>query len=52
MLTVEEKAAKWDALKIEIAKFYGDGDGGELDDDDGGDLCSIGEKAAIAFGFL
>ena len=52
MLSVEEKAAKWDALENEIAKCCVDDEGEELEDDEGGDLGTIGEIAARAFGFL
>lgn len=48
----KEKAEKWDALEDKISKFYFDDDGEEKEDDDGGDLCDIGEAAAMAFGFL
>jgi len=51
-MTIEEKAKKWDELEQKIAKFYLDDDGNELPDDEGGDLCDIGEAAAIAFGFM
>lgn len=46
------KAQKWDALEARIAKFYLDQDGNELSDEEGGNLCDIGEVAASAFGFL
>ena len=51
MLSVEEKAAKWDALEKEIAKYYLSDDV-EVNEDEGGDLSDIGEIAAMAFGFL
>ena len=43
------KAEKWDVLEAKIAKFYED-ENGEVEDE--GDLISIGEVAASAFGFL
>lgn len=46
------KAEKWDALYEEISAFYFDDEGNELPDGEGGDLCDIGETAAIAFGLL
>ena len=46
----KSKAEKWDALEDKIASFYVNGD--ELEDEEGGDLCDIGEVAAAAFGFL
>jgi len=49
------KAEKWDALEQRIAKYYPDEDDyKELNDteDAEGDLCDIGEIAAIAFGFM
>ena len=52
---ISTKAAKWDALDAKIAKFYPeyDDDGEEVETDDtGGDLCDIGEVAAMAFGYL
>lgn len=51
-MTTEEKAAAWDNLEKEISKFYFDENGEELTDDEGGDLCDIGEVAARAFGLL
>lgn len=52
-LTTEEhiklmrKADKWDELDKKIAKFYP-----EDESEDPGDLCDIGEVAAVAFGYL
>ena len=43
------KAEKWDVLEAKIAKFYED-ENGEVEDE--GDLISIGEVAASAFGFI
>ena len=48
----KEKAKKWDKLDEKIGKFYFDEVGDELPDDEGGDLCQIGEVAAMAFGYL
>ncbi len=48
----KSKAEKWDALGDKIAAFYVDENGDELEDEEGGDLCDIGEVAAAAFGFL
>lgn len=42
------KADKWDALDEKIGKFYPDDEADEA----GGDLCDIGEAAAMAFGYL
>lgn len=51
----KEKAAKWDDLSDQIAACYGkedeDGDW-EENDDPNTDLCTIGEIAATAFGWL
>ena len=46
------KAEKWDKLDAEINKCYYDEDGEELDDEEGGDLITIGELAAEAFGYF
>ena len=49
-----EKAEKWDELGEEISKFYLNEDG-EYDEDNPeneGDLVSIGEIAASAYGWL
>ena len=52
-LTTEEyvklkrKADKWDALAEKIARFYP-----ENETEETGDLCDIGEVAAVAFGWL
>ncbi len=56
----KSKAEKWDALEAQISKCYftdqDDQDGypiqREEDDDEGGDLITIGEIAAKAFGHL
>lgn len=50
----KNKADKWDALEKEIAKFYCDREGeyNEEDPEREGDLGSIGEVAAMAFGWL
>lgn len=48
----KRKAEQWDALEKQISKFYFGDDGEELSDDEGGDLCDIGEVAAMAFGYL
>lgn len=55
----KSKADKWDALEKEVSACYGkenaNGEWEEYDDDDeenNYDLVTIGEKAAIAFGFL
>ena len=45
-----EKAKKWDNLDSEIGKFYEVDDKGK--DIEDGDLGDIGEKAAMAFGYL
>ena len=54
---IVEKANKWDTLAEDIEKEYGftndDGEWEEYpDDDEDHDLCTIGEKAASAFGWL
>jgi hypothetical protein len=50
-----KKADKWDALGAEINKCYCNADI-EFDEEnseiEGADLCTIGEKAASAFGWL
>lgn len=50
-----KKAENWDKLKLEISKCYCNEDG-DYDEDnpeyEGADLCTIGEIAAIAFGWL
>jgi len=46
------KAECWDKLGDKIAKFYADENGDMLPEEDGGDLCDIGETAAMAFGYL
>jgi len=49
---IKDKAEKWDKLGEKIATFYTfDEEGNELEDE-GGDLCDIGEAAASAFGWL
>lgn len=49
----KEKAEKWNKLDAQIAACYVDENGDELQDEDGGaDLGTIGELAAMAFGFL
>lgn len=52
---MKSKADKWDALGAEIEKCYCNSDG-EYDDENseimGADLCTIGEMAATAFGWL
>ena len=49
-----EKSKKWDALSARIERVYctEDGEMREDDDEEGGDLCVIGEMAASAFGWL
>lgn len=44
------KADKWDALDDDVAAFYFDEDGKEIEGE--GDLCVIGEAAARALGYL
>ena len=49
-----DKAAKWDALDEKISKFYNNEEG-EYDEENpeaDGDLGTIGEIAATAFGYL
>ena len=52
--TLKAKAEKWDKLGEEIAKFYCDKDGEYSEDkpEASGDLCDIGEVAAMAYGWL
>lgn len=49
------KAEKWDKLDSQISKCYCNKEG-EYDEDDtdieGADLCTVGEIAAAAFGWL
>jgi len=49
------KAEQWDKLGAEIAKCY-ENEQGEYDEDnpeiEDADLCTIGEMAATAFGWL
>jgi hypothetical protein len=44
----KEKAGKWDDLDGKIGKYYPEEEGEECR----GDLCDIGEAAAIAFGYM
>ena len=50
------KADKWDALEKQIESVYGqensEGEWEEYEGDEGGDLSTIGEMAAMAFGYL
>ena len=48
------KSEKWDKLSEKIAKCYVDENGDELSEEDSEDidLCTIGEIAASAFGWL
>lgn len=48
----KSKADKLDSLEEQIGRFYFDGDGNELEDGEGGDLCDMGEVTARALGFL
>lgn len=48
----KSKAEKWDALETKIASYYYDENDNDLEFGQGGDLCDIGEVAAMAFGFL
>ena len=50
--TVINRANKWDDLDEKVGKYYFDEDGNELPDDKGGDLCDIGEAAAMALGYM
>ncbi len=43
---LREKAEKWDNLGKKIEKIYAE------DEETGGDLCDIGEAAAMAYGYL
>jgi hypothetical protein len=54
ILLWKEKAEKWDALRDEISKYYSENDDEDKDEDfdDSMGLIGIGEKAAVAFGFL
>lgn len=42
------KSENWDKLDAEIGEYYNEDENEEQE----GDLCSIGETAAIAFGYL
>lgn len=44
----KKKAEKWDTLGEKISKFYPEDSEGH----EGGDLCDIGEVAAMAYGWL
>ncbi len=46
---LRDRSRKYQDLSNEISKFYVDDDGNEIED---GDLCDIGECAAIHFGWL
>lgn len=48
------KAEQWDKLDAQISKFYNNSDGeyDEENPEEQGDLCTIGEVAAHAFGWL
>lgn len=52
----KSKAQKWDALGERIVECYPESNydefGEELDEDEGGDLVTIGEYAAMAYGWL
>lgn len=51
----KRKADKWDALDEQIAACYGtENENGEYEEneDEDIDLCTIGEFAAYAFGFI
>lgn len=52
----KKKADKWDALEKQIEGEYGftneAGEWEEHPENDDHDLCTIGEKAAYAFGYL
>ena len=53
--TLKAKAEKWDKLDKQISKCYCDEDGEYSEDNpeiEGADLCTIGEMAASAFGWL
>ncbi len=57
MKIMMDKANKWDALAKKIEACYGketeDGEWHEYNEDENdADLCTIGELAAIAFGWL
>lgn len=43
---------RWHALSEKIAKFYINEEGEPFEDEEGGNLCDIGEAAASAFGWL
>jgi len=50
----KKKAEKWEALGKEIEKFYcnSEGEYDEENPEEQGDLCTIGEVAACAYGWL
>lgn len=51
---LKEKSQKWDDLGSEIEKFYSNKDG-EYDEENPeceGDICTIGEIAAMAYGWM
>jgi hypothetical protein len=52
---LKAKANKWDALGESISKCYCDEDGEYSEENpgiEGADLCTIGEMAASAYGWL
>lgn len=53
-MTIEEKAKKWDKLDAQISEYYEseNKEGNVIPPEKDGDLCDIGELAAIAFGWL
>jgi hypothetical protein len=53
-MTESEKAAAWDKLGKQIEACYVNEQGEELTEEEleGIDLCTIGELAASAFGYL
>ena len=54
IIQAKEKADKWDKLSSEIDKFYlnKEGEYDEENPEEKGDLITIGERAATAFGWI
>lgn len=49
---IEKKAKRWDDLRKQIDDCYFDENGNERDEEEGYDLITIGERTAIAMGYL
>jgi len=47
-----KKAERWDKLNEKIGKYYQEEQDEDYNDEFEGNLCDIGETAALAFGYL